>query len=280
MSATQFTYRVEWSETAGAWVAICDQLHGLSVSGETYVEALQSIVAKSEEIARRGQQWFWTKEWQEGEREVDEAVARGEIETFDSGEEFLHHLDHLEQVAGKGRRTQEEYAQMSADAEAGLFVPVPGSAMISVQYLQENPDALVRMLRQVAPERLRTEDSGGTDTDIHRTVPTDATVDWVKSDSFVTGTSTVYLVALPVHLNPGYEVQVQSDLGYFLDPHQAAAEARKRLEFQVEHAPVEHRHNFAVSGAAVIPVSSNDYPAGLPLKPWSVRLARKGTDSE
>jgi len=28
------------------------------------------------------QAWFWTPEWQEGEREVDEHIARGEIEVF------------------------------------------------------------------------------------------------------------------------------------------------------------------------------------------------------
>ena len=75
-------------------------------------------------------------------------------------------------------------------------------------------------------------------------------------------------------------MQIQPDLGYFLDPHEAAAEARKRLEFQVANAPVEHRHNFAVSGAAVVPVAPSGYEQGLPLKPWSVRLARKGTDSD
>ncbi|WP_220657461.1 hypothetical protein [Tsukamurella sp. TY48] len=170
------------------------------------------------EIARRGQQWFWTKEWQAGEREVDEHIARGEVTTFASGEEFIEHLD----------------------------------------------EAV----------------SEGTDADIHRTVLTDAAVDWVKSDSFVAGTSTIYLVALPVHLNPGYDVVPDLNRGYFLDPHEAAIEARKRLEFQVVNGPVEHRHNFAVSGAQVIPVSPNGFPSGLPLKPWSVRVARKGTDGD
>ncbi len=39
------------------------------------------------------QAWFWTPEWQEGEREVDEHIARGEIEVFDSPEEFFAALD-------------------------------------------------------------------------------------------------------------------------------------------------------------------------------------------
>lgn len=223
--ATKYTFRIEWAEDVLRWRAACDQLHGVFHLDTTPEAAIRGVIAVVGEIVKNNQEWFWSPEWQAGEREVDEAVERGEVETFDSGEEFLHHLD---QVAAEGDR------EAVADTDEG------------------------------------------TDTDIHRTVPTDATVDWVKSDSFVTGTSTIYLVALPVHQNPGYDVQIQRDLGYFLDPHEAAAEARRRLEFQVEHAPVEHRHNFAVSGAQVIPVSPNGYPSGLPLRPWSVRLARKG----
>ncbi|MBS4102776.1 hypothetical protein [Tsukamurella paurometabola] len=397
--ATQYTFRVEWAEDVRRWRATCDQLHGLSHPATTPEGAIRGLITTVGEVVKNNQEWFWSPEWQAGEREVDDQIARGEVETFASGEEFVTHLEQaaaeadqhprlagttpaarreaaklvvaLDRQEGKPtdpyitavaagermsttpkdsdgmdnpwmflpddlvptfltelrdqvqlgnhegvyeaierwraaqllraqaprqtRSTPEEYAQLAADAEAGLFVSVPGTAMISVQYLQENPDALVRMLREVAPDRLaqgvidaaRGDADGprdlgheGTDTDIHRTVPTDATVDWVKSDTFASGTSTIYLIALPVHLDPGYDVVPDLDLGYFLDPHEAAAEARRRLQFQVENAPVEHRHNFAASGAAVIPVSPNGYPSGLPLKPWSVRLARKGTDSD
>ncbi len=38
------------------------------------------------------QRWFWTEEWQKGEREVDELIQRGEFETFDSMEEFINSL--------------------------------------------------------------------------------------------------------------------------------------------------------------------------------------------
>ena len=36
--------------------------------------------------------WFWTEEWQAKEREVDEHIRKGEIETFDTIEEFLGSL--------------------------------------------------------------------------------------------------------------------------------------------------------------------------------------------
>lgn len=41
------------------------------------------------------QKWFWTERWQMMEREVDDAVAAGEIEVFDDAESFLANLDEL-----------------------------------------------------------------------------------------------------------------------------------------------------------------------------------------
>ena len=35
------------------------------------------------------QRWFWTPEWQAGEREVDVQLEAGEYENFDSMEDFL-----------------------------------------------------------------------------------------------------------------------------------------------------------------------------------------------
>jgi len=39
------------------------------------------------------QAWFWTPEWQAGEREVDEALTAGRTTYFASAEEFLAALD-------------------------------------------------------------------------------------------------------------------------------------------------------------------------------------------
>ncbi len=39
------------------------------------------------------QAWYLTEHWQQGQREVDEHIRRGEIETFDSMDEFLSSLD-------------------------------------------------------------------------------------------------------------------------------------------------------------------------------------------
>lgn len=40
----------------------------------------------------KDQEWFWTEEWQAGEREVDEALARGEFKKFNTVEEMLADL--------------------------------------------------------------------------------------------------------------------------------------------------------------------------------------------
>lgn len=38
------------------------------------------------------QAWFWTEEWQAGERKVDEHIREGNVETFDTIEDFLNSL--------------------------------------------------------------------------------------------------------------------------------------------------------------------------------------------
>lgn len=38
------------------------------------------------------QAWFWTPEWQEGEREADADLAAGRANTFRSTDEFIAHL--------------------------------------------------------------------------------------------------------------------------------------------------------------------------------------------
>lgn len=53
----------------------------------------QKYTIPPEEERDPDQAWYWTKEWQQGERRVDEHIARGEYETFDTIEEFLTSLD-------------------------------------------------------------------------------------------------------------------------------------------------------------------------------------------
>lgn len=45
------------------------------------------------ELIPRDQLWFWTPEWQKMEREADEAIARGDIKSFNSVDELLRDLE-------------------------------------------------------------------------------------------------------------------------------------------------------------------------------------------
>lgn len=42
------------------------------------------------------QAWFWTKRWQEMEREADKEFERGEVVTHNSAEEFRSYLEELQ----------------------------------------------------------------------------------------------------------------------------------------------------------------------------------------
>ncbi|MBI3969709.1 MAG: hypothetical protein HY332_00350 [Chloroflexi bacterium] len=39
------------------------------------------------------QAWFWSREWQEGEREADADLTAGRFERYDSDDAFLVHLE-------------------------------------------------------------------------------------------------------------------------------------------------------------------------------------------
>ncbi len=51
-------------------------------------------------LVDKGQAYFWTRRWQEGEREADDDIKAGQVRTFDSVEELIKDLD---QENGKGR---------------------------------------------------------------------------------------------------------------------------------------------------------------------------------
>ncbi len=49
----------------------------------------EGILLRPKKIIDATQRWFWSAEWQNGEREADEDLAAGRIEVFDSSDEFL-----------------------------------------------------------------------------------------------------------------------------------------------------------------------------------------------
>jgi hypothetical protein len=71
----------------------------LTALGRALIELAQEIQLYSDVKRRikpqqvpKDQEWFWTEEWQRGEREVDEALAHGEYKSFDSLDALLADL--------------------------------------------------------------------------------------------------------------------------------------------------------------------------------------------
>jgi antitoxin PrlF len=58
------------------------------------------ILLRPQKLIDATQTWFWTPEWQAGERAADADHAAGRIESFSSGDEFIGAL----QSRAKGRR--------------------------------------------------------------------------------------------------------------------------------------------------------------------------------
>jgi AbrB family looped-hinge helix DNA binding protein len=61
----------------------------------------EGILLRPQKLIDATQAWFWTAEWQAGEREADADRAEGRTERFGSGDEFV---DALQSRAKGGRR--------------------------------------------------------------------------------------------------------------------------------------------------------------------------------
>jgi AbrB family looped-hinge helix DNA binding protein len=51
------------------------------------------ILLRPKKVIDPTQAWFWTPEWQEGERQADEDIAAGRGDRYESDEEFLAALE-------------------------------------------------------------------------------------------------------------------------------------------------------------------------------------------
>jgi AbrB family looped-hinge helix DNA binding protein len=54
--------------------------------------ASEGILLKPRKLIDPSQAWFWTKQWQEKEREVDEAIRAGRIKRFKGPDELIRDL--------------------------------------------------------------------------------------------------------------------------------------------------------------------------------------------
>jgi AbrB family looped-hinge helix DNA binding protein len=62
----------------------------------------EGILLRPQKTVDASQAWFWSTEWQEGEREATADLVAGRAETFQSGEKFLDALG--KRGKGRGRR--------------------------------------------------------------------------------------------------------------------------------------------------------------------------------
>lgn len=66
-------------------------------SDETLLEAVRRedgvIELRPQMTIDASQAWFWTERWQQGEREVDEEIAAGLVQSFDDVESFIAYLE-------------------------------------------------------------------------------------------------------------------------------------------------------------------------------------------
>ena len=66
------------------------------------------IVIKAKKLVDKDQAWFWTKRWQEGEREADEDIQAGRIYSFPTFEEGIDFLDEQARQADKKKVTKKQ----------------------------------------------------------------------------------------------------------------------------------------------------------------------------
>ena len=64
----------------------------------------EGILLRPQKVIDATQAWYWTPEWQAGEREADNQDAAGLGEAFNSGEEFLEALWAAAKPAARRRR--------------------------------------------------------------------------------------------------------------------------------------------------------------------------------
>jgi hypothetical protein len=53
----------------------------------------EGLLLVPKKLISKDQVWFWTKEWQQKEKEADEAIAKGQVSgPFKSAPELIRHL--------------------------------------------------------------------------------------------------------------------------------------------------------------------------------------------
>ncbi len=54
-------------------------------------DALEEYLKENQQV-KPGQEWFWSEAWQDAEREVEGEISAGNVETFETMDDFLKDL--------------------------------------------------------------------------------------------------------------------------------------------------------------------------------------------
>ena len=67
---------------------------GVEVGDLVEIEVIdEKAVLMPKKLVDKSQAYFWTRRWQEGEREADEDIRTGKVKAFDSVEELIEDLE-------------------------------------------------------------------------------------------------------------------------------------------------------------------------------------------
>ncbi len=87
------TVNIDQRDREVGWIQPPISRLDLSYFTQKIIDEIYSVVdAKAETKSGSDQTWFWSDEWQSAEQQVDEYIQNGNVEQFDTIEDFLRTL--------------------------------------------------------------------------------------------------------------------------------------------------------------------------------------------
>src|SRR3990172_4785747 len=83
------------------------------------------IVLKVKKLVDKDQAWFWTKRWQQGEKEAEEDIRAGRVHSFSDAKAAVAHLH--KQTENKQEKTGKRSEQCLLSSQIGSSNNTPNS---------------------------------------------------------------------------------------------------------------------------------------------------------
>lgn len=77
------------SPSADSWIQPSIETLHLTTYAERVLDGVYAVVLEQFGFVNAEQGWFWSGDWQGGEKNVDAHIQAGEVEEYDNIEEFL-----------------------------------------------------------------------------------------------------------------------------------------------------------------------------------------------